>query len=83
MHKVDGWILEYDPTIGGAEVQAVIGIDGVIHTRRGPRTLRARNMAASAWLSRGSFDADPAARAAGFADRLTRILVFNGVVPDR
>lgn len=83
MHKVEGWILEYDPTIGGAEVQAVIGIDGVIHARRGPRTLRARNLTASDWLLHGSLDADPTARAAGFADRLTRILAFNGVAPDR
>jgi hypothetical protein len=83
IHKVDGWILEYDPTIGGAEVQAVIGVDGVIHALRGPRTLRARALAASEWLLRESLDADPTACAAGFADRLNRILAFNGVVPDR
>jgi hypothetical protein len=80
MHKVEGWILEYDPTIGGAEVQAVIG---VVHARRGRRTLRARSLTASEWLLHESPDADPTARAAGFADRLNRILAFNGVVPDR
>ncbi|HEY5172618.1 MAG TPA: hypothetical protein VIK54_12905 [Acidimicrobiia bacterium] len=82
IHKVRGWILEYDPSIGGAQVQAVIGIDGVIHARRAPRSERTRNLTASEWVLRELHDADPNAGAAAFADHLSRILAFDGVVPE-
>jgi hypothetical protein len=82
LRKVDGWILQYDPTIGGSEVQAVIGLDGVIHARRRPRALRTQKWAASAWALRDSNDADPMVGAAGFAERLSQILTFNGVERD-
>ena len=79
LHKVHGWILEYDPTSGGSEIQAVIGIDGLIHAPRTRRSLRVRNLA-SEWVLRDPHDPDPMASAAAFTDRLSRILVFNRVV---
>jgi hypothetical protein len=82
IHKVRGWILEYDPSIGGAQVQAVIGIDGVIHARRAPRSERTRSLTASEWVLREPHDADPNAKADAFADHLSRILAFDGVARD-
>jgi hypothetical protein len=82
MHKIRGWILEYDPTIGGSPLQAVIGIDGFIVARRTPRSQRTSKRSASEWALRAPHDADPIAGATAFADRLSRILVFNGVIRD-
>ena len=48
LHHVEGWILDYDGTIGGSEIQAVIGVDGNIHARREPRSLRTRKLSAAA-----------------------------------
>jgi hypothetical protein len=79
IHKINGWILEYDPRMGGSEVQAVIGVDGLIHARREPRSQRTRKLAASEWVLRDDHDADPTAEAGAFADHLSRILAFNGV----
>jgi hypothetical protein len=78
MHRVRGWILEYDSTIGGSEIQAVIGVDGVIHAPREPRSLRTHNWSASEWVLRDD-QADPVASATQFADDLSRILAFNHV----
>jgi hypothetical protein len=82
IHKIRGWILECDPAIGGSQVQAVIGIDGVIHARRAPRSQRTRSLTASEWVLREPHDADPRASAGAFADHLSRILAFDGVVRD-
>lgn len=82
MRKVDGWVLGYDPTIGGSEVQAVIGVDGLIHARRSPRALRVQKLTGSEWVLRDTHDADPIAGATAFADRLSHILAFNGVGRD-
>jgi hypothetical protein len=79
LHHVQGWILEYDPTIGGAEVQAVIGIDGVIHALRDPRSLRTHKWSASEWVLRTDDDPDPTARVSRFAEHLSRILAFDHV----
>ncbi len=82
MHKVHGWILEYDPTIGGSQIQAVIGVDGLIHTRRAPRSERQRKLTASQWVSRETAGPDPAANAVAFVDHLARILAFDHAVTD-
>jgi hypothetical protein len=82
LHHVRGWILEYDGTIGGSEIQAVIGIDGVIHARREPRSLRTHNWSASEWVLRDADDPDPMAAAEGFAHRLSRMIAFDGVGHD-
>jgi hypothetical protein len=82
LHHVRGWILEYDGTVGGSEIQAVIGIDGVIHARRGPRSLRTHSRSASEWVLHDADDRDPMAAAEGFADRLSRIVAFDGVGHD-
>ena len=82
LHHVRGWILEYDPTIGGAEIQAVIGIDGVIHARREPRSLRAQKLSAASWVLRHGVNSDPMASATAFADHLARILAFDGAASD-
>lgn len=83
LRHVHGWILEYDATIGGSEIQAVIGIDGVIHARREPRSLRTRTWSAAKWVLRDATNPDPMAAAAAFADHLARILAFDGVGSDR
>ena len=82
LHHVDGWILEYNGSIGGSEIQAVIGVDGNIHARREPRSLRTRKLSAAQWVLRDTDDPEPGAGAAGFADHLARILEFDGVEPD-
>ncbi len=71
MHKVDGWILDYDPHLGGAEIQTVIGVDGFVHTRRAERSLRVRKITGAEWVH-----GDPDA-AQAFADRLAHMLEFN------
>ena len=76
VHKVEGWILEYDSMVGGAEVQAVVGIDGLVHARRGERSLRVEKVSASAWVTRGD---DPTDARARFASQLDELLTFNGV----
>ena len=80
LHHIRGWILEYDPTIGGSEVQAVIGIDGVVHARREPRSLRTHKWSAAEWVLRDVADPDPMAGAAAFADHLARILALDGAI---
>jgi hypothetical protein len=82
LRHVEGWILEYDGTIGGSEIQAVIGVDGHIHARRDPRSQRTRKLSAAQWVLRNTDDPEPGARAAEFADHLARILAFDGVEPD-
>jgi hypothetical protein len=79
LHHVQGWILEYDGSIGGAEIQAVIGVDGAIHARREPRSLRTHTWSASEWVFRDGDTADPMAVAAAFAEDLSRLLAFDGV----
>jgi hypothetical protein len=79
LHHVHGWIIEYDGTVGGSEIQAVIGVDGVIHARREPRSLRTHNLSASEWALRDADDPDPMASATRLAEHLTRILAFDGV----
>jgi hypothetical protein len=84
-HHVHGWILEYDNTHGGAEIQAVIGTDGFVHARHEGhegRSLRARKCTAREWL----FDVHapnekPAVATQQFVHRLSEILQFNGVEP--
>lgn len=83
VHKVHGWILEYDPTIGGSQIQAVIGIDGRIHARRTPRSERVRKFTAAEWVARDPQDAEPTTGAAAFAAHLSRILAFDGVGGER
>jgi hypothetical protein len=82
LHHVRGWILEYDPTIGGSEIQAVIGIDGVIHARREARSLRAQKLSAASWALRYAVNPDPMATATAFADHLARILAFDGAASE-
>jgi hypothetical protein len=82
IHHVHGWILEYDGTIGGSEIQAVIGVDGAIHARREPRSLRTHSCSASEWVLRHEDDPDPMSSATAFADELSRLLAFDGVGPD-
>jgi len=82
LRKVHGWILEYDPAIGGAQIQAVIGTDGRIHARRAPRSQRTKKVSASQWVQRDPADADPTARIDEFVGHLTRILAFDGVTHD-
>jgi len=82
VHKVEGWIIAYDPMIGGAHVQAVIGLDCAIHARRAERSLRVHRMSASEWVAREPDATDPAAAIADFADQLAEILAFNGVAGD-
>ena len=79
-HHVNGWILEYDPTVGGSEIQAVIDLDGVIHARHDPRSLRTHKLSASEWVLRDANDRDPVATATGFAEHLSRILAFDHAV---
>jgi hypothetical protein len=79
MHHVRGWILEYDGTIGGSPIQAVIGLDGVIHALREPRSLRTHRRTASEWVLRDEDTPDPVAGATRFADHLSRILAFDHV----
>lgn len=79
LHHVNGWILDYDGTVGGSEIQAVIGIDGVVHARRTPRSLRTSNLSASEWALRDADDPDPMASATRLAEHLARILTFDGV----
>jgi hypothetical protein len=79
-HHVTGWILEYDNTHGGAEIQAVIGTDGFVHARHGGRSIRANKLTAREWL----FDVHapnekPAVATQQFVHRLSEILAFNGV----
>jgi hypothetical protein len=76
-HHVNGWILEYDPTVGGSEIQAVIGLDGVIHARHDPRSLRTHKWSASEWVLRDANELDPVATASAFAEHLSRILAFD------
>jgi hypothetical protein len=78
-HKVHGWILEYDPSVGGSQIQAVIGVDGHIHARREPRSQRTKKLRASEWVSRETHDNDLEREAAAFAAHLARILDFDGV----
>ena len=82
LHHVSGWILEYDPAIGGSEIQAVIGIDGDIHARREPRSMRTRKLSAAEWVLRDAINPDPMASAVAFTDHLERILAFNRAVSD-
>jgi hypothetical protein len=82
LHHVRGWILEYDSTIGGSEIQAVIGIDGVIHARREPRSLRAQKLSAASWVLRDAVNPDPMAAATAFADHLARTLAFDGAASE-
>ena len=82
LRKVHGWVLEYDPSIGGSEIQAVIGIDGAVHTRREPRSQRTKKLTAAEWVLREAPAADPAAAARAFSDHLARILAFDGVTGD-
>jgi hypothetical protein len=79
VHHVPGWIFEYDPTVGGSEIQAVIGVDGFIHALQQPRSLRTHKWSASDWVLRDVDDPDPGARASEFADHLSRILAFDRV----
>jgi hypothetical protein len=81
-HHVHGWIFEYDGTIGGSPIQAVIGVDGVIHALREPRSLRTHNWSAAEWVLRDANNPEPMASAAEFADHLARILAFDGVETD-
>ncbi len=83
LRKVNGWILVYDPAIGGAEVQAVLGVDGVIHARRAPRSQRTRRLLASEWVLRDRDAGDPQGAGAEFSAHLDRILAFDGVGRDR
>ena len=80
VHHVNGWILEYDPTVGGSEIQAIVGLDGVIHARHDPRSLHTHKRSASEWVLRDANDLDPAARASAFAEHLSRILAFDHAV---
>jgi hypothetical protein len=82
LHHVQGWILEYDSTIGGSEIQAVIGIDGVIHARREPRSLRTHKWSATEWVLRDTTKPDPMAAAQAFADHLERTLAFDGAASE-
>ena len=82
LHHVEGWIFEYDSNVGGAEIQAVIGIDGVIYARREPRSLRTQKLSAAEWVLRDAANPDPMAAAAAFADHLARTLAFDGVATD-
>jgi hypothetical protein len=79
LHHVHGWIFAYDPTAGGSEIQAVLGVDGVIHALQHPRSLRTHRWSASEWVLRDTADPDPVARASAFADHLSRILAFDHV----
>ena len=81
-HKVQGWILEYDPTIGGSQIQAVIDLEGVIHARRAPRSQRTKKLAASEWILREPGTSDAMASANAFAEHLARIAEFDSVVHD-
>ena len=81
LHHVRGWILEYDGSIGGSEIQAIIGLDGLIHARREPRSLRTHNASAAEWALRNAGDADPMIAAQEFADRLAHMLAFDEVGP--
>jgi len=82
LHHVRGWILDYDGTIGGAEIQAVIGVDGVIHARREPRSSRTHNFSAGEWVLRNEDDADPVATARRFTQHLSRIAAFDDAGDD-
>jgi hypothetical protein len=82
LRHVHGWILEYDSTIGGSEIQAVIGVDGVIHARREPRSLRTHTWSAAEWVLRDSTNPDPMAAAQAFADHLERTLAFDGAATE-
>ena len=79
LHHVHGWIFEYDPTVGGSEIQAVLDVGGVIHALQQPRSQRTRKYSASEWVLRDTDDPDPVARARAFADHLSRILAFDHV----
>src|ERR1700736_1439248 len=63
LHHVHGWIFEYDPTAGGSEIQAVLGVDGFIHALQHPRSLRTHRWSASEWVLRDTGDPDPVAHA--------------------
>ncbi|HEV7525045.1 MAG TPA: hypothetical protein VGP92_08770, partial [Acidimicrobiia bacterium] len=82
VHHVHGWILEYDPTVGGSQIQAVIGVDGLIHALREPRSVRTRTLSASEWVQRDGDDVDATTRASRFADHLSRIGAFDHAGPD-
>jgi len=82
LHHVEGWILDYDGTLGGSEIQAVLGVDGNIHARREPRSVRTRKLSATQWVLRDPEGPETGARAAEFAEHLARILAFDGVEPD-
>ncbi len=79
IHHIHGWILDYDPTVGGAEIQTVIGLDAYIHARQDPRSLHTHKWSASQWVLRHADDPDPVGRASAFADHLSRILAFDHV----
>jgi hypothetical protein len=79
MHHVHGWILEYDGTIGGSPIQAVIGVDGVIHVLREARGLLTYKWSASEWVLLHEASLDPVASATRFADHLSQILAFDHV----
>jgi len=76
MHHVDGWILDYDPTQGGAEIQAVVGTDGAVHARREPRALRVRKCTAAEYVL-GDDQGDPTARVDAFVARMQHLLTFD------
>ena len=82
LHHVRGWILDYDGTIGGSEIQAVVGVDGVIHARREPRSSRTHNFSAAEWVLRNPDDPDPMTTAREFAQHLARIAAFDGANDD-
>jgi hypothetical protein len=76
VHHIEGWILEYDSSIGGAEVQAIVGTDGLIHARRGERSMRVEKLTPAQWVEHAG---DAAAAGARFANQLADLLAFNGV----
>jgi hypothetical protein len=80
LHHVHGWILEYDPTVGGSEIQAIIDLDGVIHARHSPRSLHTHKWSASEWVLRDANELDWVAKASAFAEHLSRLLAFDHAV---
>jgi hypothetical protein len=78
VHKVEGWIVEYDSSVGGAEVQAIVGVDGFVHARRAERSMRVKKLTAAEWVARDGAGG-VAALGARFADQLDDLITFNGV----
>ena len=76
VHHVVGWILEYDGTAGGFEIQAVIGLDGSIHGRRERRSMRTHTWTASEWILRDE-QGDAMAAAAKLGDQLAGLRSFD------